>query len=448
MTPFRFRCEEAAVILRPKPVPSAPIKSTRQPALVFIFITLFLDILGIGLIVPILPKLIEEFAGGTVETATPMYGLLAVLYGLMQFIFSPLLGNLSDRFGRRPVILASLFGSGLDYLLLAFAPNLAWFFVGRLVAGITGANFSAATAYIADISPPEKRAANFGIIGAAFGLGFIAGPLLGGFLGDIGLRVPFYVAAGLTLLNWLYGLIVLPESLKPENRRAFDWGRANPAGSLVALRRHPVILGLTGTYFLMNLAHQVFPSTWVLYTSYRYHWTLKQTSYSLALVGLSAAIVQGGLTRLVVPRLGERRAALLGLMLSALAMLLYGCATAGWMAYAVIALGSLAGIAGPAVQGLISRNVDANEQGAVQGALTSISSVAGVLGPAVATGLFGYFISAAAPFKLPGAAFFFSSVLTVVAMLLALRSFRREPPGPVSPAATTAPGLHVDSAGG
>lgn len=439
------RLEEAADRRRPKPVSSAPAKPARQPALVFIFITLFLDILGIGLIVPILPKLVEQFTG-SLAAASHTYGLLAALAGLMQFIFAPVLGSLSDRFGRRPVILLSLLGSGLDYLLLAFAPNLAWFFVGRIIAGITSANFSAATAYIADISPPEKRAANFGIIGAAFGLGFIAGPALGGVLGNVDLRMPFLAAAGLTLLNWLYGLLVLPESLKPENRREFSWKRANPIGALLALQRYPVVFGLTGTYFLMNLAHQVFPSTWVLYTSYRYNWTPGQTGLSLALVGLTAAIVQGGLTRTIIPRLGERRSATVGLTISAVGLIAYGLATEGWMAYVVIAVGSLAGISGPAVQGLISRSVGANEQGAVQGSLNGIASVAGVIGPPLATGLFGFFISAGAPVRLPGAAFFFSSGLTVIAMLLAVRSFRREPP--TLEKLEPAPELRADSAGG
>ena len=430
---------------RPTPVSSAPAPSARQPALLFIFITLFLDVLGIGLIVPILPKLVETLQGGSVAAASHTYGLLAALYGLMQFICSPLLGSLSDRFGRRPVILASLFGSGLDYLLLAFAPNLTWFFIGRLIAGVTGANFSAATAYIADISPPEKRAANFGITGAAFGLGFIAGPALGGVLGNVDLRMPFFAAAGLTLLNWLYGLFVLPESLKPENRREFAWKRANPVGALLALQRYPVVFGLTGTYFLMNLAHQVFPSTWVLYTSYRYNWTPGQTGMSLAMVGITAAIVHGGLTRAVIPRLGERRSTIVGLTIGAVGLVAYGLATAGWMAYVIIAAAALGGICGPAVQGLISRSVGADEQGAVQGSLNSLASIAGVIGPPLATGLFGFFISASAPLKLPGAAFFFSSALTIAAMLLAVRSFRRELPAQPP---TSAPELHADSARG
>lgn len=400
----------------------------------FIFVTLVLDILGIGLIIPILPKLIEGFEGGNFSAASHTVGLLAALYSLMQFLFAPVLGSLSDRFGRRPVILASLLGSGLDYFLLAFAPNLGWFFVGRVIAGITGANFAAATAYIADVSPPEKRAANFGLIGAAFGLGFILGPALGGLLGNVGLRVPFMVAGGLTLLNWLYGVLVLPESLARENRRAFSWTRANPVGALLDLRRHPMAFGLAGTFFLINLAHQVLPSTWVLYTSYRYQWTVGQTGASLALVGLTAAIVQGGLTRVIVKRIGEARTALLGLTIGALSFVAYGLATESWMIYVLIVAASLSGVTGPAVQGLISRGVGANEQGGVQGSLTSLASVAGIIGPPIATGLFGHFIRPTTAVHLPGAAFFFSAALDVVAMLLALRSFRKSGFNPASPA--------------
>src|SRR5438093_1882649 len=404
----------------------------RKPAIGFVFITLALDILGIGLIIPILPKLVVSFEGGNVAAASHTVGLLAALYSLMQFLCAPLLGSLSDRFGRRPVILASLLGSGLDYFLLAFAPNLAWFFAGRIIAGITGANFAAATAYIADISPPEKRAANFGIIGAAFGAGFILGPALGGLLGDVGLRVPFLVAGGLTLLNCLYGWLVLPESLARENRRAVSWARSNPAGSLLDLRRYPMVFGLTGTYFLIYLAHQVLPSTWVLYTDYRYHWTVGQTGLSLAIVGLTAAIVQGGLTRVIVRRIGEQKAATFGLAIAALSYAGYGVATEGWMIYAILAVGSLGGVTGPSVQGLISRGVGANEQGGVQGSLTSLASVAGIIGPPIATGLFGHFIGDATAIPLPGAAFFFSSALTMTALLLALRSFREQQPGAAS----------------
>lgn len=395
--------------------------TARKPALGFIFVTLVLDILGIGLIIPILPKLVEQLGGGGIEKATYIYGLLAALYSLMQFIFAPVLGSLSDRYGRRPVILGSLFGSGLDYFLLAFAPNLSWFFVGRIIAGITGANFAAATAYIADISPPDKRAGNFGLIGAAFGLGFIVGPLLGGVLGKYGLHVPFFVAGSLTLVNWCYGLFVLPESLTPENRRKFSWKVSNPIGSLYALQKHPVALGLAGVFFLFNLSHQVYPSIWVLYTSYRYNWNPEQTGLSLAIVGVMAAIVQGGLTRIIVRKLGEARTVLLGLTVFALAFICYGLAPQGWMTYIVIVFGSLGGVTGPAMQGLISRDVGADEQGGVQGSLTSLVSVTGIIGPPLMTGLFGYFISQKAPFVLPGVSFFFAAFLVTIALFLAWR---------------------------
>ncbi len=402
--------------------------SARKPALGFIFVTLFLDILGVGLIIPILPKLIEQLSGGNVSAASHTFGWLASLYSLMQFGFAPVLGSLSDRFGRRAVILTSLLGSGLDYLLLAFAPSLPWFFLGRIIAGITGANITAANAYIADVSPPEKRAANFGMVAAAFGLGFIAGPALGGVLGHISLRLPFLVAAGLTLLNWLYGMFVLPESLPVEQRRAFDWKRANPIGSFVALRRHSELLGLTETYFLISLAHQVFPATWVLYTTYRYEWTPKEVGLSLALVGLMAAIVQGGLARKIIPKLGERRSIIVGLSNATVFLALYGLASQGWMIYGLLVIGSFGGIAMPALQGLVSRCVPLNEQGAVQGALASLASLAGILGPLLATGLFGYFINDKAPIHLPGAAFFASSLLVLFGLLLALRAFKKTTP--------------------
>ena len=397
----------------------------RTPALGFIFVTLFLDVLGIGLIIPVLPKLIESFEGGNVSAASHTVGVLAALYSLMQFLFAPVLGNLADRYGRRPVILGSLFGSGLDYVLLAWAPSLGWFFVGRIVAGITGANFTAASAYIADVSPPEKRAANFGLIGAAFGLGFIAGPAIGGLLGNAGLRLPFLVAAGVTLLNWLYGLFILPESLKPEHRRRFDWTRANPLGSLVALKTYPLVFGLSATFFLIHTAQNMLHATWVLYTGYRYGWTPGQVGVSLAIVGVMAALVQGLLARRLIPALGEARSLVVGLAISATAMVGYGWAPQGWMIYVILIFGSLGGIAGPAAQGLISRTVAANEQGAVQGALSSLASVAGILGPPLGAGVFGWFIGARAPWPLPGAAFFLASGLMMAALGLAGRALRR-----------------------
>ena len=399
----------------------------RKPAIVFIFITLVLDVTGVGLIVPILPTLIAEFHGGDESASAFTFGLLVAIYSAMQFIFAPLLGSLSDRYGRRPIILLSLLGAGLDYFLLAWAPTLAWFFLARILAGITGANFSAASAYIADISPPEKRAANFGMIGAAFGLGFIIGPALGGLLGEIHLRLPFIAAGVLTLLNAGYGLFVLPESLKKENRRRFSWKKANPVGSLRNLKKFPSVLGLSWTYFLINLAHQVYPATWVLYTSYRYGWSSKEAGLSLAMVGLMAAIVQGGLTRKVIPVLGEARTAVAGLSITGISFALYGLAPSGWMIYPLIVFSSLGGLATPAIQGLVSKPVAADEHGAVQGVLTSLAGLAGVFGPLVATFLFGSFTGEDASPHIVGAAFFFSSALAMVAIVLARISIGRNP---------------------
>lgn len=397
----------------------------QSPAAGFILVTLFIDVLGIGLIIPVLPNLVTSFEGGSVSAAAGTLGLLLGLYAAMQFLFAPVLGSLSDRFGRRPVLLASLLGAGLDYVLLAWAPTLAWFFVGRVVAGITGASFSTASAYLADVTPPEERAHSFGLIGAAFGVGFIAGPALGGLLGHLGLRVPFMVAAGLALLNWLYGLMILPESLPREQRRAFNWGRANPAGSLLALRKYPVVLGLTGTVFLFNLAHNAIYGTWVLYMGYRYQWTVGQVGLSLAIIGVMGAIVQGGLVRVLVPKLGERKLLVAGLAVCALNFVGYGLATQGWMIYLILVLGSIGAIANPAMQALMSKHVPPNEQGALQGSLSSLASLAGILGPPVFTGIFGYFIGPTTPYALPGAAFFLGAVLILMGLGLALWNFRK-----------------------
>ena len=395
-----------------------------RPALIFIFITLFLDVLGLGLIIPILPRLIDELTAGGIDNASYMFGALAGIYSLMQFVCAPLIGSLSDRFGRKPVILVSLFGSGIDYFLMGWAPTLAWFFIARIISGITGANFAAAVAYIADISPQEKRAANFGIIGAAFGLGLIFGPALGGWLGEENLRLPFYVASALTLINWLYGVFILPESLKPENRRAFIWKRSNPVGALLELRRHPLVHGLSISYFLSSLAHQIYPAIWVLYTAFRYNWTTKETGLSLALVGLTGAIVQGGLSRIIIPKIGERNAAVGGLLIMAASMVGYGLSSEPWTVYPIIVVGSFGGLAVPAIQGMISITVGADEQGGIQGSLTSLQSVAGFMGPPLATGIFGYFISKHAPFILPGAAFFCSAFIVGFAAIIAAKSFK------------------------
>lgn len=417
--------------------------SRRQPAIVFIFITLFLDIFGIGLIVPVLPGLVEQMVGGDKEVTSHMVGWLVALYALMQFIFSPVLGSLSDRFGRRPVILVSLLGSGLDYLLLAWAPSLWWLFLGRIISGITAANFTAASAYIADVTPPEKRAAGFGIIGAAFGLGFIAGPIVGGlaskygpmFVDLEGLRIPFFLAAIVTLLNWIYGMFVLPESLAKENRRPFHWESAHPIKSIQSLSRWPVVLSLSGVHFLMNLTHTIYPSLWVMYTANRYGWDELDVSLSLGFVGIMSAIVQAGLAGRIIGVLGERRGLLVGFGLMTLAMVGYGLAPNGAVIYGVILIGSLSGIAGPASQSIITKTVGPSEQGEVQGALNSVASIAGIVGPILWTWMFAYSVSPAREIHIPGIAFIVAGTLTFGAMILGRWALRKEKGGVLDRAA-------------
>ncbi|MEZ4732302.1 MAG: TCR/Tet family MFS transporter [Caldilineaceae bacterium] len=408
----------------------------RQAGLGFIFITLFLDILGIGLIVPVLPKLIESFTENNIGSASTVYGLMVALYALMQFLFAPVLGSLSDQYGRRAVILISLTGAGFDYLLLAFAPNLWWLFVGRIVAGITASNLTAVTAYIADISSPEDRAKNFGLVGMAFGLGFILGPAIGGLLGSTDLRLPFLVVAGITLLNALYGYFILPESLKPEHRRPFSWQRANPIGSLAAIKQYPVVFRLAIVIVLAGLAQNALQTVWVLYTGYRYNWGPGDVGLSLAVVGLSAAIVQGGLIGPIVRTLGEQRAILIGLTINALSFALYGLAPHAWMFYVIPFIGAFSAIFQPSAQSLITRSVQANEQGAVQGAIASLTSLTGVAGPIISTQVFRYFISDGAPFLLPGAPFFVGVLFLLFAVFFATRTFARFA-APGSPVATS-----------
>lgn len=402
----------------------------RKPQLGFIFVTLLLDILGIGLIIPVLPKLVVQFTGNDMGSASSVYGVMVAVYALMQFVFAPVLGSLSDQYGRRPIILISLLGAGLDYLLLAFAPTLAWFFVGRVIAGITSANITAATAYIVDVSPPEKRAQNFGLLGAAFGIGFVIGPAIGGLLGDFGLRVPFLVVAGITLLNWLYGYFILPESLAPENRRKFSWSRANPIGSLQGLRKYPIVLALASTIFLSGLAENSLRSIWVLYTEFRYEWGPGDVGLSLAAVGLTVGAVQVGLLGRIVAWLGERKTLLLGLSVAAIANALYGWAPTGSIMYTIVLVGALGAVAQPAAQAIITKAVRDDEQGAIQGAITSLVSLTAVIGPIVATNIFRYFISDNAPVLLPGAPFFLGSLLILTGLFLAIKTFGRLPDPP------------------
>ena len=396
----------------------------RGPALVFIFITLLIDVIGLGIIIPVVPGLIEQLIDGNLSEAASYGGWLTAAYAVMQFVFSPILGGLSDRFGRRPVLLFSLLGFGLDYLLTGFSPTIEWLFLGRILAGVTGASFTTANAYIADISTPEKRAQNFGLVGAAFGIGFILGPAMGGYLGQYGPRVPFFVAAGLSMVNFLYGFFILPESLAPENRRPFDWRRANPVGSLMNLGRYPVILGLVASLVLIYTASFAVQGTWTFYTMEKFKWDEKTVGWSLATIGLSFAIVQGGLSRIIIPKLGPHRSVYVGLMFSSLGFALFAFATQSWMMFAFMGIYALGGIAGPSVQGIISGQVPANEQGEVQGALTSLTSTTSIFGPLIMTNLFSYFTAQSAPIYFPGAPYLLGAVLTLISAGLAWRGFR------------------------
>ena len=396
--------------------------------MIFILITVFIDMLGIGIIIPILPELIREFVGGSSALAGRWYGVLAATYAVAQFLFAPLLGALSDRVGRRPVILISLFGLGVDYLIMGFAPTLGWLFVGRLIAGVMGANVTTANAYIADVSKPENRARNFGLIGVAFGLGFIFGPAIGGLLGSIDLRLPFFASAGLALLNWLYGFFVLPESLPAEKRDVFRWRKANPVGSLHVLRTYPLVAGLTAAFVFVILAQRGLETVWVLYTGHKFGWDERANGLSLALVGIMSAIVQGGLVQPVIKRIGERRAVLYGLIWAVVAFLGYGLATAGWMLLVVIVVGSISGVAGPAIQSLVAGAVPPEDQGKVQGGIQSLMSLTSIAAPLIFTaGLFSYFTSAGAPIQLPGAPFLLGAVMYALAFWSVLRLFRRMP---------------------
>jgi MFS transporter, DHA1 family, tetracycline resistance protein len=393
----------------------------RSAAIGFIFVTLLIDVMGIGIIIPTMPTLIRGFTGGDLSTASQYSGWLMASYAIMQFIFSPVLGGLSDQYGRRPIILASLFGFSLDYLLLANAPNITWLFVGRILAGITGASFTTAQAYIADVSTAENRAKNFGMVGAAFGLGFIVGPAIGGLLGNIDVHLPFYASAVLTMVNALYGYFVLPESLALENRRPFDWKRANPFGSLKHMSKYqPMVLGLVGGYFCVQLAGQAHPSTWSYFTMKVFDWTPDEVGYSLAFVGLIVAVVQGGLTRVITPKIGERKAISYGLLLWASGFLLFAFATESWMMYAFMIPFGLGGLAGPALQSLITQQVGANEQGELQGGLTSLQSITTILGPLFASNLFAYFTTKEHNF--PGAAFLAAGVVGFIAWGIIMRS--------------------------
>lgn len=396
----------------------------RKAAIGFIFITLMIDVTGLGLILPVLPKLIQELIHGNISDASRYGGLLTFGYAIMQFLFAPVLGGLSDQFGRRPVLLFSLFGFGLDYLFLSFAPTIGWLFAGRAIAGITGASFTTATAYIADISTAENRAQNFGMVGAAFGLGFIIGPVIGGFLGSFGSRVPFMVAAGLSFANCMYGYFVLPESLSKENRRPFNCKRANPLGSLKQLSRYPGLGRLIIAFFLVYVASHAVQSNWSFFSIEKFNWTEKMIGISLGVVGLLVAIVQGGLIRIINPRLGNEKSVYIGLLLYAAGLLLFSFASQSWMMFVFLIPYCLGGISGPALQSIISGNVPPSEQGELQGALTSLVSLSSIIGPPLMTGLFSYFTRPGARLHFSGAAFLMGTLLMLTSAFIAYRSLK------------------------
>ncbi|MDB6128733.1 MAG: TCR/Tet family transporter [Verrucomicrobia bacterium] len=401
-------------------------ESARKPAVSFIFVTLVLSVVGFGLLIPVLPALVKEFKGGDVAAGSHAYGWIISTYALMQFVGSPIMGSLSDRFGRRRIILIATAGSAIDYVIMANAPTLMWLFVARIIAGFTAGVLSTANAYIADVTPPEKRAQSFGLMGAAFGIGFVIGPVLGGFLGHYNLRLPFWVAAGCAATNWLWGFLVLPESLKPENRRAFEWKRANPIGALIALRHLPTVLALAWSYFILMLAQTMLQSTWALYTDARYHWGPLQIGLSLMTVGVLSGLVQATLVKKIVPKLGETRAVVIGFIISICAQVGYGLATHGWMIYVIVIAGAFAGISQPALQAYITKHVPPNEQGAVQGVYGGLASLAGIPGPLIGTFILGWAIGPGRMPVLAGSSFFTGALITALALYLAVRTFRKD----------------------
>ena len=403
-------------------------------ALVFIFITMLVDTIGLGIIIPVIPKLIGQLTGPYPSYAAEMSasawwgGWLQTAFAGMLFLFSPLIGNLSDRFGRKPVLIISLLAFGVDNVINGFAPTIWILFIGRMLTGIAGASYTTANAYIADVSPPEKRAANFGLTGAAFGIGFVIGPALGGLIGQYGVRLPFFVTAGVAVANALFGLIVMKESLPPEKRRKFEWWRANPVGSLVALRRHPGVIGFVVILVLMRIAHDANPTIWSYYVYLKFHWTTAQLGWAMAFLGIIMAFVFGFLTRIAIPKLGEVRAAYIGLMCGAIGFMGYAFATQGWQMYPWMLVWSLMALAMPSINAIISKEVAANEQGELQGALSSVGGITSALAPSLLTNIFWFFTAKNAPVYFPGAAFVAAALSLALAALLLTRMRHEQPP--------------------
>jgi DHA1 family tetracycline resistance protein-like MFS transporter len=402
------------------------MKKSNNNAILFIFITLLIDITGWGIIIPVIPSLIKELIHGDVSLASKYGGWLSFAYASTQFLFASILGGLSDKFGRRPVILASLLGFSINFLIQGFAPSIFWLFVGRIFSGITGASITPASAYIADISNDQNRAKNFGMIGMAFGLGFIIGPVLGGLLGQFGNRIPFFAASVLCIINFIYGYFALPESLDKEHRRNFDWKRANPIGSLVRLKKYPQILGLILALVFMYIAFHALQTNWSFYTMYKFNWNEKWVGISLGVSGLVAALVQGGLIRLINPRIGNQKCIIYGFGFYAVGMLLFAFANQSWMMFAILIPYGLGGIAGPSLQSEISSEIPKNEQGELQGALASLASATSIIGPPLMTNSFYYFTHENAPLIFPGAPFLLGFLLILVSLIIVFRKFKEK----------------------
>ncbi|WP_370088991.1 TCR/Tet family MFS transporter [Ekhidna sp.] len=396
----------------------------KQAALGFIFVTVLIDIIGIGLIIPIVPELIIELTGKTVSEAAWIGGLLTATYAVMQFIFAPILGGLSDKFGRRPVLLIALLGLGLDYLVIVFAPTLAWLFVARMISGICGSSITVANAYIADISNQEDRAKNFGMIGAAFGLGFIIGPAIGGFLGEVGTRIPFLAAAILSLLNWLYGYFAIPESLPEEDRRSFDWKRANPLGTLKSIFKYRMLIGLILCLFLVYIAAFSVQGNWAFYTAEKFEWSPQDIGFSLTFVGIMVSLVQGLLLGPIIKKIGEEKAVYAGLFFNLVGLVSFAFATESWMAYAIIVPYAFSGLTGPSMQSIMTSQIPKNAQGELQGGLTNVLMITAVIGPPLMTGIFTYYTNPENAIYFPGAPFILASILAIIGFGFAFHSLR------------------------
>ena len=394
-------------------------------SLLFIFITIFIDIPGLGIIIPVIPALITDLIDGSISEAAKYSGWLMFSYATLQFLFAPILGGLSDQYGRRSIILLSLLGFGINYMVMAIAPTITWLFIGRIFQGIMGASLTTASAYIADISTPEEKAQNFGLIGAAFGLGFILGPVIGGFLGQYGTKIPFIAAAIFTLINVIYGYLILPESLPLQNRRKFDIKRANPVGTLLSLKKYPIISGLLICIVLFNISQHATQSTWTFFTIEQFNWNEKWVGYSLGFVGLMAAIVQGGLIRIIIPKIGNIKSVYFGMIFYIIGLTLFAFANKSWMIFAIVIPFSLGGITGPALQGIMTNNISDDEQGEFQGGITSLVSLTAIIGPLLMTNLFSYYTSDQSSIYFPGAPFLLAAILSFIGLLIAIKQLSK-----------------------